>query len=237
MQQYIQEWQSPDFSQTMWIPYAMILLLFVYTGLRGGRFSSTAQVLIVLFFCYAGLRDMRNIPLFALVAVPPLADQLSSLISIKVETRAPTRLGSWINLLLVVLVVVAVAARFVQQSDMQTEEVNRIFPAQAVDWILTNKPGGNLFNPYNWGGYLIWRLYPEYRVYIDGRADVFGPSFLSDYVDLTRMKPGWEERFQQQDIQTVLAEPNSVMANLLRQLPAWNVVFENENSIIFSQVP
>jgi len=60
-------------------------------------------------FCYAGLRDMRNIPLFALVAIPPLADQLNSLISIKVETSPPTRLGSWINLLLVVLAVVAVA--------------------------------------------------------------------------------------------------------------------------------
>ena len=237
MQQYIQEWQSPDFSQTMWIPFAMILLLFVYTGLRGGRFSSTAQVLMLLFFCYAGLRDIRNIPLFALVASPPLADQLNSLISIKVETSPPTRLGSWINLLLVVLAVVAVAARFVQQSGKQSDEVNRTYPAQAVDWILANKPGGNLFNPYNWGGYLIWRLYPEYRVYIDGRADVYGSSFLSDYIELTVMKPGWEEQFQQQEIQTVLAEPNSVMANLLRQLPVWQVVFENENSVIFRLTP
>ena len=27
-----------------------------------------------------------------------------------------------------------------------------------------------MFNPYVWGGYLIWSLYPDYKVFIDGRG-------------------------------------------------------------------
>ncbi len=44
------------------------------------------------------------------------------------------------------------------------------YPSGAVNFLQEHKPAGNMFNLYNWGGYLIWSLYPEYRVFIDGRT-------------------------------------------------------------------
>ena len=38
-----------------------------------------------------------------------------------------------------------------------------------------------MLNHYNWSGYFIWKLYPDYRVYIDGRADLYGDGFMSDF--------------------------------------------------------
>ena len=36
-------------------------------------------------------------------------------------------------------------------------------------------------NHYNWGGYFIWKLYPQYRVFMDGRADVYGDALMTDF--------------------------------------------------------
>ena len=102
-----------------------------------------------------------------------------------------------------------------------------------MDWLLENKPTGNLFNSYNWGGYLIWRAYPEYRVYIDGRADVYGDVFIFNYMSIYNADPGWENKLNNQAIQTVLVEPDAPLATMLRQSPAWRVAYEDKASTIF----
>ena len=74
-----------------------------------------------------------------------------------------------------------------------------------------------MFNAYSWGGYLIYRLYPDFPVYIDGRADLYGPAFFSQYAGTYLAKPGWEETFAQENIAYVLVESNSDLADALRQ--------------------
>ena len=40
---------------------------------------------------------------------------------------------------------------------------------------------GAVLNDYNDGGYLIWQLYPEWPVTMDGRVDVYGPQLVVEY--------------------------------------------------------
>ena len=46
---------------------------------------------------------------------------------------------------------------------------DEIYPVGAADFVIANDLKGNLFNTYFWGGYLIWRLGPERKVFVDGR--------------------------------------------------------------------
>lgn len=55
------------------------------------------------------------------------------------------------------------------------------FPEKTADFILKEKPPGRLFNLFNYGSYLIWRLYPQYQVFIDGRTELYGDAFLKTY--------------------------------------------------------
>jgi len=81
---------------------------------------------------------------------------------------------------------------------------------------------------------VIWAFYTEYVVLIDGRDDVYGSSFLSDYKGISTIKPGWQEEFARYDIATVLIEPNSVMANVLRQSSNCQISYEDQTSVLFS---
>ncbi len=235
MQQFIQEWFSPDFHQLQWQPLAWFFLAFIGAGMLGKKPVSPTKILLTLVFGYAALRSMRFVPLFAIVAIPVLAEQVDALVRIRSEVRAPGRLMKWIVPILLVCTVLVVGLRFVQVVQGQSKSEAATFPKTAVDWITENQPEGNLFNSYGWGGYLIWRLYPQYPVYIDGRADVYGDKFIYAFIDVYRARPGWEQALDAQAVRLVLVEPDSGLASALRQSSGWEIIYEDKVGVIFER--
>ena len=235
MQQFIQEWFSPDFHQIIWQPLAWLILALVGVGMVNKKSVSPANILLTIVFGYAGLISMRNVPFFALAAVPVLAEQVGSLIKIRSTFYAPSRLFRLIIPVLLGGIALIVGLHFIQVVQQQPITEAENFPKTAVDWMLENKPTGNLFNSYNWGGYLIWRMYPEYRVYIDGRADVYGDAFIFDYLSIYNAGQGWENKLNEQAIQTVLVESNAPLAVALRQSSTWHIAFADKGSTIFEK--
>jgi hypothetical protein len=233
MQQLIQEWFSPDFHLLQWQPLAWLILLLIGVGMIGKKSISITNILLALILGYAALRSMRNIPLFAIVAIPVLAEQTGSIIKFRPDVSPPGRLFKWITPVLLTCLLLITGLRFLQANQEQSSTEARSFPKSAVDWILVNKPQSNLYNAYGWGGYLIWRLYPTYSVYIDGRADVYGDTFIFDFMSLQNAESGWENKFESQNVNTVLIEPHTPLANILRQSAHWKIAFEDNVSIIF----
>jgi hypothetical protein len=233
MQQFIQEWFSPDFHQVIWQPLAWLILALIGIGMLSKKTISITNILLTLIFGYAALISMRNIPFFALAAIPVLAEQVGSLVKISTAAYAPSRLFKLMVPILLGAILLITCLRFIQTVQEQPKTEAQNFPKTAVDWLLENKPAGNLFNSYNWGGYLIWRTYPQARVYIDGRADVYGDAFIVNYLSIYNAKPGWEEKLNNQAVQTVLVESDAPLANDLRQSPAWHIAFTDKQSTIF----
>ena len=151
---------------------------------------------------------------------------------IPTASRVPGRLFRLIVPILLVCAVLAICFRFAQVvwDHLRTEIEN--FPESAVDWLLENKPKGNLFNLYGWGDYLNWRMYPEYRVYTDGRADVDGNEFIFVYKTIYRAEQGWQDMLNGQAVQTFLVESYSPLSNMQRQSMTWRIIFEDKASTI-----
>jgi hypothetical protein len=233
MQQFIQEWFSPDFHQLIWQPLAWLILALIGAGMISKKSISSANILLTLGFGYATLISMRNIPFFALAAIPVLAEQVDSLVKIPATVDSPSRLFRIMVPILLVGILLVTGLRFVQVVQQQPKTEAENFPKAAVDWLQTHTPAGEIFNSYNWGGYLIWRLYPQYRVFIDGRADVYGDAFIFNYMSIYDAKPGWQAKLNDQGIQTVLVETDAPLANALRQSPGWHVSFTDKSSTIF----
>jgi len=235
MQQFIQEWFSPDFHQMEWQPLAWFILAFIGAGMLGKKPISPTKILLTLVFGYAALRSMRFVPLFAIVTVPILAEQLGSLVRFQSEVKAPSRILKWMTPILLISFMLLVSMRYIQVIQEQSRSIAENFPKAAVDWIAENRPEGYLFNSYGWGGYIIWRLYPQYPVYIDGRADIYGDKFIYAYTNVYRARPGWEQVLDSQAVRLVLVEPESGLASDLRQSPVWAIEFEDQISVVFSR--
>jgi hypothetical protein len=235
MQQFIQEWFSPDFHLLEWQPLAIFILALIGVGMLGKKQIAPTRIILTLVFGYAALRSMRNIPLFIIVAIPILAEQAAALVRIPIETNSAGRIRKVLVPVLLVLFVAVVGFRFLQVVQGQSKTESEAFPSGAVDWIKKNHPKGPLFNTYGWGGYLIWRLYPEYLVYIDGRADVYGDKFLFAYTDIYRGRPGWEQALDAQSVHLVIVEPESSLAGLLEQSPNWEIAYQDHLSVVFDK--
>jgi hypothetical protein len=148
--------------------------------------------------------------------------------------QLPERITRVLNLSLAVLLTVAVgvwARRQLQDTTLQ-EHIDRQIPTAAFDWLAGGAPRENLFNSYNWGGYVLWRLFPEYASFVDGRTDVFSERVLEDYVRAWSAGPGWSEVLEAYRIETVLIEPEAPLAQVL-DASGWSQVYQDEAAVVF----
>jgi len=62
-------------------------------------------------------------------------------------------------------------------------------------------------------------MYPERRVVVDDRHDLYGSERIQRYIILTRVEPGWQGVLTDWQVRTALLPADSTLANLLRELP------------------
>jgi hypothetical protein len=109
------------------------------------------------------------------------------------------------------------------------------FPASAVSYLQAHPGAGQLFNLYDWGGYVIWKLNPQSPVFIDGRADLYGESLMRQFADTYDLKRDWQETLQTWRIKTVLVNPDSALAVGLRNAPGWGVSYSDSQAIVLER--
>jgi hypothetical protein len=108
-------------------------------------------------------------------------------------------------------------------------------PVDAVAYVRTQRPPGPVFNSYNWGGYLLYTLWPDYPVFVDGRTDLYDDAFLRQYINIYVADDGWRELLDQYEIRLVIVETNSVLAKFLRTDPAWREAYRDEMAAVFTR--
>ena len=238
LQDYIQEWQSPDFHDPQLYPFiASILLLLLAVGSTRKRVDAYDYVLSGVFLILA-LTAARNIALYALVIAPILSKHLSSglepmLERVKSREQFDPSLARRLNLTLLVLCALAAGLkiRIPLDPEVNNEELRKIYPYRAVEFIRESKPAGPMFNSYNWGAFILWELYPDYRTFVDGRTDLFNDEVLEAYLSAWRGEPEWREVFDRWDIQMAFIETDAPLRYQL-QLSGWETMYDDDQAVI-----
>lgn len=240
MQAYIMEWFSPDFHQIQFQPLALFILLIVVALGLSRRAPSATGFLFLVGFGYASLRSARHIPFFALTASPVLAAQLLHVWQRSKWSRrfTPTRRQSGttyliLNWLLLSLVILGGAIKVGLTLSGNTAAQKDAFPVEAVDFIEDQHITGNMYNLYHWGGYLAWRLYPDQKVFIDGRADVYGDAFIDQYLQVYQLREDWEEPLDAHQVTLAIVEDGSPLSTVLNGTPQWERRYADQTAVIF----
>jgi hypothetical protein len=242
MAAFIEEWASPDFHKAMFLPLAFFLFMLLGALALSPRRARVSEVFLVFITGLAALRSARHIPIFALIAAPIFAQQAWALISARgwdARLIAPEGSTSGAAVVFAVLLLLAPAAldvALIQHfvSNQPAYEAKN-YPQAAVNFLDSKKLPGPIYNRYGWGGYLIRRLHGEYRVYIDGRADVYGDKFMYEAFNTYDGGNGWGESLDRFAIRTVLIAPDVPLASLLRSDEQWQKVYEDQQAVIFTR--
>lgn len=119
------------------------------------------------------------------------------------------------------------------------------YPEGAAKFLKEHRISGNMFNPYIWGGYLIWALYPDYKVFIDGRAlieEIFFQEVrvLEAYPKNMEGFPEWKALLNAYKVNFIVTFSVGNFSGLLVPLipallndPEWQLVYMDNISLIF----
>jgi hypothetical protein len=106
------------------------------------------------------------------------------------------------------------------------------FPEVAAQYMDKNHLQGPLYNDFNWGGFLIWRL-PGLLVSMDGRTNVHGDERVAHSIAIWSGKPEWVNDPELTHANIILAKKNAPLTSILRLDPRYKIVFEDVQAVIF----
>jgi tetratricopeptide (TPR) repeat protein len=209
--------------------------------------------LMLLGASYVGARYMRMGALFACVAVlvggsilsQPVQKLVSELKSARARSlMAPVAVGVLALLVAVRCFDLATNRFYLRGSSESTFGVGLSwwFPERAAEFIASHNLPGEIFNSYDAGGYVAWRLGPERRNTIDGRAPVFGVQAIQRNSKLLATSPDssfWQQEASRYGINTILlplARFDGIELTKLLEFchsTSWRPVYLDEVSAVF----
>ena len=197
------------------------------------RLALERLCLATVFFGLA-LMANRNVLLFLWVAGPIVAENLAAWPSVR-----------WLRRLLVVgasiglVAMVFARAREARGEPPIGELAPFRVPEHAVDRLLSDRlPAGPIFCTDRYGGYLIWRLYPNGRPMMDGRLVLRSAQQYAEHLALGEHPENFDAYRRRHGIRTVIlptAYPDGflpLVAWLYRQ-PSWRLLFTDGTQTLF----
>ena len=201
---------------------------------------------------HMALVSARHVPIFLLAAAPAVAVALVEWLDRAAHAGLPGRLQSALGslrrtasdmtaierlarvpalslvacaLLAAALLSPAAAGKFHSAFDP------RAFPVRAVEAL--RGENARIFTSDQWGDYLIYRLYPDIRVFVDGRSDFYGGDLEQASLDVWNVRYDWQQKLGRWGIDTVLAPAETALAGALKESERWRVVYDDGAAIVF----
>ncbi len=252
---YANEFRSPNFhsgaAHGLLVEFAVVVLTLVV--LRPA--PRATDIVVMGTWGLLALLATRNIPIFALVVTPILAEQWQGGLANARPGRLLDfyrRLSENVTLLnraadgrvtvavaFLALVAVLVKPNLVGGKPVLASDVlsNR-FPVAAIQFVTAHPQTvhGEMFNDYGWGGYLVLAM-PAHRVFVDGRNDFYGPDLIGEFSRVNTVETNWETVLHKYGVGwTILprAHPLNVLFSLRRD---WNLAYADDVTAIYARKP
>lgn len=227
------------------IIFFLLLFMSVLVFLSNVKKIDLTDFVILAGLATMSLSSARFIPFFSPVAALMIAryglkifNKLARLES-PIFMRQKIELPLSISLAIVLIIVINNADLF------KTGVKANNYPSGVVRFLKENRISGNMFNPYVWGGYLMWELYPDYKVFIDGRGlieEVFFQEVKIMEAHPKRMEgiPEWKAMLNAYNVNLIVTySVGNFTGKLVPLVPAllndpeWHLIYFDNISLIF----
>ena len=204
------------------------------------------QLLPLIAFFYLSLEAVRNVPLFAVVAVPAVACGLQELAR-RLPSGGDGRPAVASLRTALAMGLVASALLVALGSDWLYRELGWVrrmgvgeLPGSPEIAERLRATPGRILNDPNLGGYLIWQLYPDKQVALDGRWEVYGELFRPNRRALYRPK-AFHRFVREHDVTAVVVDRNSAgvaqrTPGMLARFPSFRLTLESPDILLYERV-
>lgn len=229
----IQEWQSMSFDAFFGKLFLALILGFVLAQVTLRPTWRLEE--LVLFFAgvVAACLHLR----FLLVFVPFCAPLLAVIVARGIPPYEPTRDKYVLNAVLMTLVAAAIVWFFPSRAKLESIMEEK-WPVKAVAYLKLHPAPLPMYNTYGYGGYLIWQLDGQNKVFVDGRADIYERvGVLADYLRISRVGVAAPFLLNAYGIQSCLINRDDALGTLLSALPGWHKTYGDPHSVLYVRRP
>jgi hypothetical protein len=197
---------------------------------RRQRLSSFEVLLLAAaaFFAFRARRDLWFLVLASVAVLSALGPRTAPAAERFALTRR--RLAALV-VGLALLAALTARARDLSAANL-ARKVAGVFPEQAAALVAQRGYAGPLYNDFNWGGYLIWRL-PHLPAAIDGRTNLHGDERIVRFGAIWAGAPGWQDDPDLAAAGVVIAPADTPLASLLVSDPRYRLVHEDPLAKVF----
>ncbi len=240
------EYRSPNFHEIL-PKFFLATLLLIVAGLAMSdarpRFARLLTLLVAVAFT---LVSARNMPLFAVSALPlmvieldPVWRQISGRVRrVRESFETGSQMlasGAWSAVLAAFMLLVASGAGTIGGTQIVHAEFNpATFPVTAVNQARAAGLHGRIYNDFIWGGYLLY-AWPEQKVFIDGQTDLYGPEITETYLKIADLQPGWRDLLDKWDISLLIVRSDSPLASEAAHDGTWSVWYCDATAAILQR--
>ncbi len=228
------------------INYSYIaFLLFSLLSLRYLRRTCIIHIIVLMVFTFMSFLAIRYVIFYMCAAAPVLAGLITNLREERVFEKFSGILKASEGFLYLIACLFGVFIVFnaIPSFARYEYKVDTAYsaPQDAADFLVDINIKGNMFNEYGFGGYLIWRLYPEKKVFIDGR--LLEPDVYKEYETVAYAEDGahqsWEDVIEKYNISYIIMPPLLHYGNIyplverLLDSEEWVLIYKDHLALIF----
>jgi hypothetical protein len=207
------------------------------------------EAIWILAWAHFSLSSARHIPIFVIFAAPVVANELSRGWRLWTKNSAANSLLGILNQLsedlnpgfrrTSIWPVAFVAFLLFMGPPLRwpVDFPETDFPVAVIERNADRIQTGRIFTDDDWADYLIYRFYPNQRVFLDGRTDFYGPEVGNKYLALLYGEPTWKSVLEEYQFDLIMIPPKKPLAALIGQLESWTIVDSDEQAIVFARRP
>ena len=212
-----------------------------------------AHAIIIAFWGHQALVSVRHVPIYCLLALPPIAVELNELWSAWAAKAGRTSvfviirgLGEdWRALpqgLSIVPLITAGSLLLIPgfcnwPSDFPAARFPTAIVSRNWNRIASHSAAApvRVFSTDQWSDYLIYRLYPHLQTFFDGRSDYFMEWRGDDYRALMAGKPDCPGVLDRENVTVALVPAEWALAGYLRNSSSWRMLDSDSAAILFER--
>jgi hypothetical protein len=195
------------------------------------RVLSSFDVLLLVVTAYFAFHARRDAWFLLLASLPIVTDGPTS--AVAEADRFPVTLPRAL-VLAIAAVVIALGVgwkRNLSEAGLEGRVAAK-YPSAAAAFVEEQGYGGPLYNHFNWGGYLTWRL-PTLPVAMDGRTNLHGDARIYRFEATWTGQRGWDADPELAAANVVIAETGMPLNSLLRYSPRFQLVYSDAVAEVF----
>ncbi|RPI21281.1 MAG: hypothetical protein EHM70_25335 [Chloroflexota bacterium] len=241
------EYMPPVLYQTGVLPFTLLLVFGIICLVLYWKTLPVHKVILLVAFGVFGVTSGRNIPLYIIISLPILAECFARLLpdfklqldrqndpATSISEPKPFLFGFPVALSILIFLCGIVLFQVQPAVSERNQYSASRYPVQAVEWLESHPQPGRVFNDFMWGGYLLFRMWPDTLVFIDGQTDFYGEALTRDYEVISNGWDDWDRLLQKYQISWVLIPVGSPLVEGLDGSGNWHRIYADPTAVIYT---